>query len=231
DPGNPYVLAPHLCAAAGELPLTERDLGRFGLPDDALLDELVARGLLRRRGVCWYWNYDRPETPQSLTDLRGGTDVVVPVVEEETGAVVGTVDGGRADAVVHEGAIYTHQGRTYRVTSYRDDVALVVAERPPYRTRARSERNVRVLGVKDSVGGPARGVGYGRRRRPGADLIGSYPLDLPERVLRTTAVWWTVEAEALVDAGIGPGETPGALHAAEHASIGLLPLIATCDRW
>lgn len=243
DPGNPYVLAPHLCAAAGELPLTERDLGRFGLPDGALLDELVARGLLRRRGVCWYWNYDRPETPQSLTDLRGGTDVVVPVVEEETGAVVGTVDGGRADAVVHEGAIYTHQGRTYRVTSYRDDVALVVAERPPYRTRARSERNVRVLGVKDSVAwGPvtwhvgaievtSRVVGYDRRRLPGLDLIGSYPLDLPERVLRTTAVWWTVEAEALVDAGIGPGETPGALHAAEHASIGLLPLIATCDRW
>ncbi|WP_420113896.1 DEAD/DEAH box helicase [Pseudactinotalea sp.] len=243
DPGNPYVLAPHLCAAAGELPIGAADLERFGLVDDLLLDELVARGLLRRRGRSWYWNYDRAESPQSLTDLRGGSDAVVSVVEEQTGAVVGTVDGARADAVVHEGAIYTHQGRTYRVTQYADDVALVVTERPPFRTRARSERHVRILAsTEEAAWGPvtwhrgsievtSRVIGYDRRRLPGLDLIGSYALDLPERVLRTAAVWWTVEADVLSDAGIGPDELPGALHAAEHASIGLLPLIATCDRW
>jgi DEAD/DEAH box helicase domain-containing protein len=56
-------------------------------------------------------------------------------------------------------------------------------------------------------------------------------LDLPPRTLRTRAVWWTISPEqraGLASAGV---DLPGAAHAAEHASIGLLPLVAACDRW
>jgi DEAD/DEAH box helicase domain-containing protein len=44
-------------------------------------------------------------------------------------------------------------------------------------------------------------------------------------------VWWTISASQrsrLLDLGV---DLPGAAHAAEHASIGLLPLFAACDRW
>ena len=62
-------------------------------------------------------------------------------------------------------------------------------------------------------------------------MLGEEPLDLPPRTLRTTAVWWTVPADALTCAGLAAADLPGAAHAAEHCSIGLLPLFATCDRW
>ena len=111
DPANPYVLAPHLCAAASEAPLRAEDLALFGLPDDALLRELESRGALRRRPTGWFWNVNLPGRPQDLTSLRGDGPPEVPVVEADTGAVIGTVDGAAADSTVHEGAVYVHQGR------------------------------------------------------------------------------------------------------------------------
>ena len=62
-------------------------------------------------------------------------------------------------------------------------------------------------------------------------MLSEEPLDLPERTLRTTAVWWTVPDDVVAEAGLAALDVPGAAHAAEHCSIGLLPLFATCDRW
>ena len=243
DPGNPYVLAPHLCAAASETPLVAADVDRFGPGTPALLRDLVARGFLRERPNGWYWNYSRPESPQDLTDLRGGSGAPVQVVEHGTGRVLGTVDAARADATVHTGAIYVHQGRTFRVESYADDVAVVTERSVGYRTRPHVDKHVSIVRTgTESAWGPVTwgyGVvdvteqvtGYDRRRIPGMDLIGTYPLELPTHTLRTTACWWHADATVLAEAGVAPGDLPGALHAAEHAAIGLLGLIATCDRW
>ena len=74
-------------------------------------------------------------------------------------------------------------------------------------------------------------VSFTQRCADTGALLGEVPLDLPPRHLVTRAVWWTLSEEAagaLADAGVDLG---GAAHAAEHASIGLLPLFATCDRW
>ena len=249
DPANPYVLAPHLCAAAAEAPLTGPDLALFGLPDDSFLRELADLDLLRRRPGGWFWNIARPERPQDLTNLRGGDAPPVTVVELETGAVLGTVDGTRADATVHPGAVYLHQGVTYLVDSLEEEVALVVrAVGLGFRTRARSASQVRILAVHDERTAPlpeggvltwglgdvevtSRVTGFDRRRTPGGDLLGSFGLDMPERVLPTAAAWWTIDEESCERAGVGRDRLPGALHAMEHAAIGLLPLLATCDRW
>jgi DEAD/DEAH box helicase domain-containing protein len=74
-------------------------------------------------------------------------------------------------------------------------------------------------------------VSFLRRRVITNEVLGEEPLDLPPRQLRTRAVWWTVDGAGLERAGLASADVPGSAHAAEHASIGLLPLFATCDRW
>ena len=73
DPQNPYVLAPHLAAAAAELPLTDVDVDVFGPTMPALVEVLVARGLLRRRPGGWYWTHaDRATDHVVAARVRGG---------------------------------------------------------------------------------------------------------------------------------------------------------------
>jgi DEAD/DEAH box helicase domain-containing protein len=74
-------------------------------------------------------------------------------------------------------------------------------------------------------------VSYQRRRLGSGELIDTRPLDLPPRELRTVAVWFTLSPHLLAAAAVQAPDVAGALHAAEHAAIGLLPLMATCDRW
>ncbi len=243
DPTNPYVLGPHLAAAAAELPLTEDDLPMFGPGSRAVVGSLVERGLLRDRPGGWFWT--RRERASDLADLRGIGGGMVRVVEDETGRMLGTVDPGAAHTTVHDGAVYVHQGLTFLVDHLDLDDAVAVAHREDvdYTTSARDTTDIRVVdeiarrswGAADLVHGHVevtnQVVSFLRRRYLTGAVLGEVPLDLPPRHLRTQAVWWTVTSDQLALAGLADLDVPGAAHAAEHASIGLLPLVATCDRW
>ena len=243
DPANRYVLAPHLCAAAAEVPLTEDAIAReFGPTALDVVDDLVAGGMLRRRPGGWYWT--RRERASDLTDLRGSGGAPVRVVEDGTGRLLGTVDRAAAASTVHEGAVYVHLGVTHVVTALDldDAVATVVEQEVDYTTLARSTSDIRIVAIEESqvlgrlelclgvVDVSSQVVSFQRRRTTGESL-GEQALDLPVQELRTRAVWWSLPEAVLVDAGIAAADIPGAAHAAEHASIGLLPLFATCDRW
>jgi DEAD/DEAH box helicase domain-containing protein len=243
DPANPHILAPHLCAAASELPLTDADGSLFGDRWAGIVRELAEAGVLRKRSTGWYWMPSEPAT--ALTDLRGESGPAVQIIEEETGRLLGTVDAERAELTVHRGAVYVHQGASYVVSAFDPDaaVALVQAKRPAYWTRANSQTAVAV--IAEERGDPGDGfawhfgdvevrtqvTSYTRMRSGGSDRIDTVALDLPEHAMRTQGCWLTVTSEVLDAADVGPEDLPGALHAAEHAAIGLLPLLATCDRW
>jgi DEAD/DEAH box helicase domain-containing protein len=243
DPDNPYIVGPHLAAAAAELPLTDADLALFGPAAAEAVTELQRRGLLRRRPTGWYWT--RPERAADLTDIRGATGDPVRLVEEGTGRLLGTVDADAAHSAVHAGAVYLHQGETYLIRSLAlaESVALAQPAQPDFATTTRDVTQVRLLGTDrsqewggarlcfGSVAVTRQVVGFLRTRVLTGEVIAEVPLDLPPRLLRTRAVWWTAPEDLLSAAGLAPAEVSGAVHAAEHAAIGLLPLVATCDRW
>ena len=239
DPANPAVLAPHLCCAAAELPLTAADLSEIFPEESAeVVEELVEQGLLRRRPTGWFWTHRH--APHRDTTLRGTGAPEVRVVEVGTGRLLGTVDSGAAHSTVHSGAVYVHQGVTHVVTESDlvDSVAFARVEEVDYTTIARDISDIRIVDVqREQHMSPGVTMFLGRvdvtnqvvsfqRRRISGENLGEETLDLPERILRTQAVWWTLPEEWITDP-----VTPGAVHGAEHAAIGMLPLFATCDRW
>ena len=297
DPSNPWVLAPHVAAAAAEIPITPSDISYFGPELRGVVGRLVADGYLKRRPAGFFWDATRPERPNDLTDLRGAAGDV-QIVDAATGTVVGTIDQASADAHVFPGAIYIHQGRTFHVLSLSslttpaapatqgwprtllpeapggtrgsehlgggerqaarassiiipparaDDarVALVEEVHTPLRTRSATHTSVEVCAVEDTWvsadgtvawhHGPTnvstRVTDYDLLRLPGLEFIRNIELFLPTHTLPTKSTWFTLTPAALAAMGIEAADLAGTLHAAEHAMIGILPLVATCDRW
>src|SRR5580693_6211926 len=201
DPANPYVLGPHLAAAAAELPLTETDLDLFGPAAPKAVAGLMTAGELRRRPSGWYSARHR-RRPAGEISIRGDLGRPVRVVEEATGRLVGTMDEPSAHRYAHDGAVYLHQGESYLVgrLDLADRVALVEPGDPGYTTQARDVTDIDVIAERRRVNWGAADllladvrvtrqvVGYARRRAGEKAKGPQIGLDLPARTLSTVAV-------------------------------------------
>jgi DEAD/DEAH box helicase domain-containing protein len=243
DPTNPYVLGPHLLCAAREHPLDPDELRFFGDAGPEVAGRLVDDGrLVDRRGRLHHRGTD---PPHKAVDIRSASGHVYPIVEADTGALLGTVDESRAFLQVHPGAIYVHQGEQYEVVELDlvRRVALVREADVDYYTQSKDTTDIEVRAVlaESKVGetpmffGEVRVtsqvVGYQRKMHLTGEVLDERPLSLPPQTLISRSVWWAVPDDVIARARVGPPDLPGAAHAAEHAAIGLLPLVATCDRW
>jgi DEAD/DEAH box helicase domain-containing protein len=243
DPTNPYVLGPHLACAAREHPLTAEEIAFFGDGAPAVVGRLLERGELQeRRGRL---HARAGASPHRDVDIRSASGHLFPIVEGDTGALLGTVDESRAFLQVHPGAIYLHQGEQYEVTELdlARHVALVRRSDADWYTQSRDTTDIEVLDVlaESKVGetpmffGDVRVtnhvVAFVRKLHLTGETLETVPLDLPPQTLATRSVWWAVPETVIGRAAVSAADLPGAAHAAEHAAIGLLPLVATCDRW
>ncbi|MDH3295200.1 MAG: DUF1998 domain-containing protein, partial [Acidimicrobiia bacterium] len=243
---NPNIVDPHLGCAAYEWPLKHNDDQWW--PD---LDEAVRRSVMADEMRI---RPDRHRMPRAVWDghgmpfhrigLRSASGGELEIVDYDRG-LIGTVEMSRACHLVHPGAVYLHRGQQYKVLDL--DLAARTALVEPHDdstwTQARSRIDIEVLDTATAkdvgrsklhlgrVRVTTQVTGYQIKESGSREVLGSEDLDLPPEELITTAIWYEWQPETVIRAGIREFALPGALHAAEHAAIGILPLFTICDRW
>lgn len=244
NPENPVIVAKHLECAAAELPI------RLQRPFDAswirgslhtVAQELINNGTLLLSGDGTEIMASR-KRPQRHVALRG-SGVTIAIMDEKEN-LVGSVDSVRAMREVHPGALYLHRGQYYEVQEldFRAGMARVKPCRLPWYTRTRSVKNTTILEVKESriCGGMLVQfgrlrvsdlvTGYEKRATSSGQLLGVVPLDFEPLVFETEGFWFHIPSRVQRLTEEARLHFMGAIHALEHAVIGLLPLLVMTDR-
>ena len=242
-PDNPYVLGPHLAAAAQEAYLSPADEEFYGSAFAGLCEMLAAQKVLRRRGNRLFWT--RPGRAVDAIDLRSAAGKGIDIIDRSTGRVIGVVDEAAGDRTVHPGAVYLHQGDQWLIDEYdpAEHHALVHQGLPGYWTQPQSASTVRIIQEeKRRDFGPGyvacgqvelteQVVGYLRRDEITNDVWDSTALEMPTHTMITQACWWVIPDEVVDKLGLDAVHLAGAAHGCEHTAIGLLPMFSPCDRW
>ena len=239
DHANPRILAGHVQAAAYEAPIDETDAAELG-PE--AIEAARADPELKQtpRGIVWAGT----TTPAARVPLRSADPDSFTVVDTSTGSVLGFVERSRAYATVHEGAVYLHLGESFLIRELDETTLRAVAEpfRGDWYTQPKRETETAIhrplqaeerLGLElvfGEVEVTDRVVGYERKTIASQERIELVPLACPPSTFLTEAIWLCPEPGQLRDLEQMP-RLLGALHAAEHSLIAMLPLWAMCDRW
>jgi DEAD/DEAH box helicase domain-containing protein len=238
DPDNLLLLAGHLQAGLFELPFeAEERLGHTDISD--LLRVFEEDGSATRSAGRWFWS--RQAFPAEEIHLRriAADNVVIIDTSQPRPSVIGEMDQFSAPVLLHEEAVYLHEGAQFHVDrlDWDEKKAYVHPVDVDYYTDALASVTVQVL---DTFAGPdgeaiARSHGevkitslasmFKKIRFHTHENIGSGPIHLPEQTLHTTGYWitvdealWTALGRETLEAGL-----QGMAHSLRHvASIRLM---------
>ncbi|MEO8277444.1 MAG: DEAD/DEAH box helicase [Thermoanaerobaculia bacterium] len=242
DPENEPVARIHLECAAAERALDRRADARYLERHAPIVGDLLRQGILAESleggGLV-----ARRRAPQRDVNLRG-TGATFAIVDRSRGTTIGTLDGVRAFSEGHPGAVYLHFGRQYEVAELDLDRRRVIVQPADVdfftAPLARKETEILEILKEREAGGLVAGLGrlkiteqvtgFERKRSQGQDVIDQQTLELPPTEMECVGLWFRTPVDIVKELAAKGRHLLGSLHAAEHATIGLFPLLALCDR-
>ncbi len=250
DHESSLIYRQHLLCAAHEGPLSGSDGEFLGPRWEAVAEQLVSAGELRRRAEPGSYVPRRPGGyPAAEVSLRSASPESFAIVDVSSGEMLGSTEAARAHSTVHEGAVYMHLGRSYEVAELDLERrrALVAPFAGDWYTQPKRTTDTEIvklldrretLGVTLSFGEVSvtdTVLAYQRRRLADHAHVELFALDLPPVSFSTQALWFELArgegAPSELEDVLPMDALLGSLHATEHAQIAVLPLIAMCDRW
>ncbi len=261
DPDNPLIKGPHVKCAAFELPFADGEtLGAepaagagagpagaaAGLEDGPsstayLLGQLEGSRILRHVGGRWHWSADSfPAEAVSLRSADVDNFVIIDTSAPQP-RVIGEMDRFAAPMLIHEGAIYLHEGRQYHVErlDWDDQKAYVHEVDVDYYTDANLAVEVKVLEVFRRDEGPAApryhgevsvsavATIYKKIKLYTHENVGWGRISLPEQEMHTEAAWLTL-APALTS-GLSNEQIQAGLVGLGTLLANVAPLYLMCD--
>ena len=217
DPHNTEVLVQHLKCAAFELPFLKGEPYASVEADDtaAALGYLAEHGVVHESNDRFHWAADA--YPASHVSLRSiGWDNFV-IIDRDAGRALAELDWRATPTMLHEQAIYQHDGEQYQVErlDYENHKAYVTKVVPDYFTTALTNKKVSVIdqSAEEKLGRSTiawgevsvveKVVGYKKIKFHTHENAGYGEVRLPDIQMHTTAFWLQVPEEVCVELGLG----------------------------
>lgn len=240
NPDNLIILVDHLKCAAYELPFKEGETFG-GLDVEDILEFLTEEQVLHHSGNKWYWMNDA--FPAHNISLRSASQENVVIIDQSDIAnvkVIGEMDRFSAMTLLHDEAIYLHQGTQFQVEKldWEEKKAFVREVDVDYYTDANLAVQLTVLeddkqrrngGIEYAFGEvsvQAMATIFKKIKFETHENIGSGPIHLPEEELHTNAAWIGIngDQQAFTEEKLEQG-----LIGAAHAIRSVAPLYLMCD--
>jgi DEAD/DEAH box helicase domain-containing protein len=240
NPDNLIILVDHIKCAAFELPFRKDE--PFGqLNTEEILEYLTEERVLFQNGEKWYWMND--SFPAHNISLRSASQENVIIIDQTNVAavrVIGEMDRFSAMTLLHDEAIYLHQGTQFQVEKldWEEKKAFVREVDVDYFTDANLAVQLKVLEVDKKRHSADAEIAFGdvtvqamatifkKIKFETHENIGSGPIHLPEEELHTSSAWISLEKDLNQ---IGQERLEQGLIGMAHTLKHIAPLHVMCD--